>query len=164
MSAAPLASDDDLATVAVQLGRAPLPFRRVVARCPGGRPLAVEQPARTPAGAPFPTTFWLTCPALVRAVGALESAGGVARLERRLAEEPELAAAFDEARARQLALRDGGEPLGIGGTRAPRAVKCLHAHAAFALGSPPYPIGVEILLAAGGPPLRCCLDATERRS
>ncbi len=154
---------DEAAVVAVQLGRTPLPFRRVVARCPEGRPLAVEQPGETPAGAPFPTTFWLTCPALVRAVGALESAGGVATLERRLAEEPELAEALDEARRRQIALRPGREPLGIGGTRAARTVKCLHAHAAFALGAPPYPIGAEILLAAGGPPLRCCLHDDEVR-
>jgi hypothetical protein len=149
-------ADDDMRLVASQLGRRPLPFRRVVARCPGGAPLAVEQPATTPTGAPFPTTFWLTCPALVRAVAALESAGGVALLERRLGEEPELAATFDEGRARQIDLRPGREPLGIGGTSAPRAVKCLHAHAAFALGAPPYALGAEILLAAGGPPLRCC--------
>ncbi len=146
----------DRRLVAAQIGRDPLPFRRVVARCPAGRPLAVEQPPRRPDGAPFPTTFWLTCPALVRAVGALESAGGVADLERRLAAEPALAAAFEEGRARQIALRPGREPLGIGGTRAPRAVKCLHAHAAFALGAPPYPVGDEVLRAAGPPPVPCC--------
>lgn len=152
--------DQDLADVGRQLGRTPLPFRRVVARCPGGRPLAVEQPSTTPTGAPFPTTFWLTCPALVRAVGSLESAGGVAALEARLADDAASARAFDEGRARQIALRPGREPLGIAGTRAPRAVKCLHAHAAFALGAPPYGLGAEILQAAGDPPSRCCLDST----
>lgn len=163
MPVAPLADADDVAAVTAQLGRTPLPFRRVVARCPAGRPLAIEQPPVTPAGAPFPTMFWLSCPAVVRAVGALESAGGVAALERRLEHEPELGAAYDAGRARQVALRPGDEPLGIGGTRAPRAVKCLHAHAAFALGAPPYPIGEEILRAAGAPPSTCCLDRGEAR-
>src|SRR5436309_11140656 len=81
---------DDADTVARQLGRAPLPFTRVAARCGAGRPVVVEQPPATPAGAPFPTTFWLTCPGLVAAIGRLESDGGVAALERRLAAEPEL--------------------------------------------------------------------------
>jgi hypothetical protein len=147
----------DDARVERQLGRVPLPFVRVVARCPAGWPVAVEQPPRTPAGAPFPTTFWLTCPALVRAIGRLESAGGVADLGRRLREDRELAAAFDEGRRRQVALRPDGADLGVGGTAGRRAVKCLHAHAAFALGAPPYAIGDEILRAAGGVPAVCCM-------
>lgn len=151
------ASAEDRATVARQLGRDPLPFA-VVARCAGGAPIAVAQEARTPDGRPFPTSYWLTCPALVRAVGRLEAEGGVRRLEHRLEQEPELAADFDAARGRQIALRADGAALGVGGTRAPRAVKCLHAHAAFALGSPPYRLGLEILLAAGGPPVPCCLE------
>ena len=148
---------DDPAIVARQLGRPPLPFTRVAARCGAGRPVVVEQPPATPAGTPFPTTFWLTCPGLVAAIGRLESAGGVAALERRLEEEPELAAAFRAARRRQIALRPSGVPLGIGGTRRELAVKCLHAHAAFALGAGDYPIGDEIVAAAGGIPEPCCM-------
>jgi hypothetical protein len=149
---------DDAEIVARQLGRAPLPFTRVVVRCGAGRPVAVEQPPATPAGAPFPTTFWLTCPGLVAAIGRLESAGGVAGLEQRLADEPELAAAFRAGRRRQIALRPARAPLGIGGTRRELAVKCLHAHAAFALGAGDYPIGDEILAAAGGIPDPCCME------
>ncbi len=141
-----------------QLGRLPLPFKRVAARCGGGRPIVIEQPATTPAGAPFPTTYWLTCPGLVAAIGRLESAGGVAALELRLTEEPDAAAAFAAGRRRQIALRPDGAPLGIGGTRRERAVKCLHAHAAFALGAGDYPIGDEIVAAAGGIPQPCCMD------
>ena len=33
------------------------------------------------AGKPFPTSFWLTCPWLVRRIGELEAEGGVAALE-----------------------------------------------------------------------------------
>ena len=150
--------DDDVEIVARQLGRAPLPFTRVAARCGAGRPVVVEQPPATPAGAPFPTTFWLTCPGLVAAIGRLESDGGVATLEQRLAEEPELAAAFRDGRRRQIALRPTGAPLGIGGTRRELAVKCLHAHAAFALGAGDYPIGDAIVAAAGGVPDPCCME------
>jgi hypothetical protein len=151
------AVDEDAEIVARQLGRGPLPFTRVVARCAAGRPVAVEQPPATPAGAPFPTTFWLTCPGLVAAIGRLESDGGVAALERRLADEPELAAAFRDGRRRQIELRPSGAPLGIGGTRRELAVKCLHAHAAFALGAGGYPIGDAIVAAAGGIPEPCCM-------
>ena len=48
--------------------------------------------------------------------------------------------------------------LGIGGTRRELAVKCLHAHAAFALGAGGYPIGDEIVAAAGGIPDPCCME------
>src|SRR3954464_4869052 len=104
------AVEHDTDTVERQLGRTPLPFRRVAARCGAGRPIVVEQPATTPSGAPFPTTFWLTCPGLVAAIGRLESAGGVAALEQRLADEPAAAAAFASGRARQIALRPDGAP------------------------------------------------------
>jgi uncharacterized protein len=148
---------DDGQIVARQLGRPPRPFT-VVARCAGGLPLAIEQASHTPGGEPFPTTFWLTCPALVAAVGRLEDDGGVAELEQRLSNDAELAAAFDEGRRRQIGLRPQLGDLGIGGTRRPRSVKCLHAHAAFALGAPPYPIGDEIITRAGGMPVACCME------
>ncbi len=144
-----------------QLGRPPLPVLRVVARCGDGWPVAVEQAATTPAGEPFPTTFWLSCPGLVRAVGRLEAAGGVGALEARLAAEPALAADYDAARRRQIALRPALGDLGVGGVRAPRAVKCLHAHAAFALGSPRYELGEEIIAAAGGIPSPCCMRGAD---
>jgi uncharacterized protein len=147
---------DDGAIVTRQLGRRPQPFT-VVTRCAGGRPLVIRQEPWTVDGVPFPTTFWLTCPALVAAVGRLESAGGVAELERRLADDPALAAAFDDGRRRQIALRPELGDLGIAGTGRERSIKCLHAHAAFALGAPPYPIGEEILARAGGVPPVCCM-------
>ncbi len=141
----------DLATVREQLGREPMPFAGVAARCGAGCPIVVTQPAVTPAGQPFPTRYWLTCPGLVRAIGRVESDGGVAALERRLASDEPLREAFLKARARHPG------PLGIGGTRAPVAVKCLHAHAAFALGAGDYAIGDEIVAMAGGVPDPCCM-------
>ncbi len=37
-------------------------------------------------------------------------------------------------------------------------MKCLHAHAAFALGAGGYAVGDAIVAAAGGIPDPCCMD------
>ena len=146
----------DLERLELQLGRAPYPPLRIVCRCSAGWPVVVEQPPVTPDGTPFPTAFWLCCPGLVRAVSTLEAAGGVRVLEERIATDPLLAAGFDQAMARHRALRpDAG--LGIGGVRADRRVKCLHAHVAFGIAVPSYAIGSELLQAAGAVPVPCCM-------
>lgn len=152
----------DEAAVAVQLGRTPHPFRRVVARCPWGRPAVVENLPYDERGLPFPTLFWATCPALVAAVGRVESAGGVRDFERLAAADDRLAAslreavAFERRRRRDLAKgcpappRDGGAALGsgVGGVLDPTRLKCLHAHAAHALARPRYTLGAAVLAAA----------------
>lgn len=80
----------DLPVVSLQMkGRR---FDRSVAagiarRCIFGVPQVIAcTPLRE--GKPFPTTFWLTCPHLVRLCGALESEGAVTELERRRLEHP----------------------------------------------------------------------------
>ena len=150
---------DDGERITLQLGRAPRSGTSVVARCEDGWPVVVEQPSRDPGGSPFPTTYWLTCPGLAAAIGRLESDGGVARLEAHVATDAVLGDAFAAARRRQIALRPELGDLGIGGTRSPVAVKCLHAHAAFAIGAPPYSIGDAIVTSAGGVPSPCCMRA-----
>ena len=58
---------------------------------------------------------------------------------------------------------DGGASLdlGIGGSRSPEHLKCLHAHVAFALARPGYELGERILdeVAEPWPPDRCCSEA-----
>src|SRR5207244_2964446 len=95
---------NDRAIVERQLGRPPRAFRRVVVRCPFGRPAVTEQHARDDAGEPFPTTFWLTCPHLVAAVSRLEAAGGVERWTRAAAEDRELGERLARAHAQQREL------------------------------------------------------------
>ena len=162
----------DLACVAAQLGRDPHPFRRVVARCPWGAPAVVEDLPYDAAGRPFPTLFWATCPVLVAAVSALESAGGVRRFEALLADDDRLrgslsaATRYERRRRRHLAVRceapprDGGASLstGIGGVARVQALKCLHCHAAHALARPQYLFGALILQAAAPlfPAHACC--------
>lgn len=135
---------DDRDVVALQLGRAPRAFRRVARRCPYGRPAVTEQSAFDDSGAPFPTTFYVTCPYLVAAISRVEAAGGVDRWTRAVASDPALAASLARANAEQRALRPE-LPGGIGGTTRGGSLKCLHAHAAFALARPGYELGDRIL-------------------
>ena len=148
---------DDRAIVERQLGRAPRAFRRVVARCAYGLPAVTEQDPYDANGDPFPTTYYLTCPHLVTAVSRLEAEGGVERWTRQARENDVLAASLARATAAQRRLRqelagdrrgsDGGASLdlGIAGAREPENLKCLHAHAAFALAHPDYGLGRAIL-------------------
>jgi uncharacterized protein len=140
-----MADDDDLAVVERQLGRRPRAFRRVVVRCPYGRPAVTEQAALDEDGRPFPTTYWLTCRYLVEAVARLEAAGGVERWTRAAVESPELAASLAAAHEEQRRLRPELD-LGVGGARpGAKGLKCLHAHVAFALARPGYELGERIL-------------------
>jgi hypothetical protein len=127
-----------------QLGRAPRAFRGVAVRCPYGRPAVTEQAPFDDAGHPFPTQFWVTCPQLVAAISRLEAAGGVERWSRAAGDDPELAASLAAAQAAQRSARPE-RPAGIGGSTRSGSLKCLHAHAAFALARPGYELGDRIL-------------------
>jgi len=152
-----------------QLGRSPRAVRRVAVRCPFGRPAVTEQAPYDASGEPFPTTFYLTCRHLVAEVSRLEAGGGIDRWSRRAAEDPELVESLAQATAEQRAIRtalaghavgsDGGASLGlgIGGSRRPERLKCLHAHVAFALARPGYVLGERIVAELGATwPARCC--------
>ena len=146
--------------VSWQLGRPARTFRRVSVRCPYGFPAVTEQAPYGPGGEPFPTTFYLTCPWLVAAVSRLEAAGGVERWSRAAAEDPELAESLARADREQRELRPELD-VGIGGTRSPENLKCLHAHVAFTDFVEPgaqigYELGEGVLDEAGE---RWCPDA-----
>lgn len=148
---------DDRAIVALQLGREPRAFRRVVARCPWGLPAVTEQHPYGPDGEPFPTTYYLTCRHLVAAVSRLEAAGGVERWTEAVTRDPALHGELERVTEEQVAIRrslaagrignDAGASLasGIGGSRNPSALKCLHAHVAYALARPGYTLGEAML-------------------
>lgn len=135
---------DDRSVVERQLGRRPRAFAGVVRRCPFGRPAVTEQLPVDEDGRPFPTTYWLTCPHLVAAVSRLEASGGVERWSEAVRSDPMLARSLADATAEQRRLRraSGG---GIGGATRTGSLKCLHAHAAFALARPGYELGDRIL-------------------
>lgn len=128
-----------------------------------------EQDAYDADGNPFPTTYYLTCSYLVEAVARIEAAGGVERWSARVGADDALRAslerATDEQREVRRALAAGGPradagaslDLGIGGSRNPPQLKCLHAHVAFALARPGYALG-DAMLAEIEPawPGECC--------
>jgi len=147
----------DRAVVERQLGRPPRAVRRVAVRCPFGRPAVTEQAPFDENGRPFPTTFWLSCPHLVAAVSRLEASGGVDRWSERARADPELRSSLEDATREQRRLRPE-LPVGIGGASRSGSLKCLHAHAAFALARPGYELGDRILaeLPSLWPSDRCC--------
>jgi hypothetical protein len=127
----------------------------VAARCAYGFPAVTEQAPFGPDGEPFPTTYYLTCPWLVSGIARLEAGGGVERFSRLAASDPELARSLAEADDEQRRLRPELD-VGIAGTRSRENLKCLHAHAAFALARPDYELGERVLAEAGE---RWCPDA-----
>jgi hypothetical protein len=135
-------TDEEL--VARQLGRRPRAFRRVAVRCPFGKPAVTEQAAFDEDGHPFPTQFYVTCPSLVAAISRLEAAGGVERWSTAAREDAELAASLAAAQKKQRRLRPELDA-GIGGSTREGSLKCLHAHAAFALAQPGYVLGERVL-------------------
>jgi hypothetical protein len=165
-------ADADRAVVARQIGREPRAFGRVAVRCPFGRPAVTEQSPYDPEGEPFPTTYYVTCRRLVTAISRLEAAGGVERWTAAAAADPvladSLAAAHEESRRlrRRLAAgetgRDDGASLdlGVGGAGRTGSLKCLHAHAGFALARPGYELGARIVaeLEPLWPSDRCCSE------
>jgi len=127
-----------------QLGRAPRAFKRVAVRCPFGTPAVTEQLAFDEDGKPFPTQFYVTCRHLVAAISRLEANGGVERWSRAAEDDATLAQSLADAQAKQRRLRPELDA-GIGGSTRTGSLKCLHAHAAFALAQPGYELGDRIL-------------------
>ena len=145
------ASDADRAIVGEQLGRFPRGIREIAHRCPCGLPDVVETTPRLADGTPFPTLFYLTCPRAVAACSTLESAGVMKEMSARLAEDPELAAAYLGAHQdyleRRSAIADVPEIDGTSAGGMPGRVKCLHVQLGHALAVGPgvNPFGDEVI-------------------
>jgi hypothetical protein len=144
-------SPADIAAVSAQLGR---PARDVVAiasRCDCGLPQVVSTSPRLEDGTPFPTFFYLTCPRLNAAISTLESEGWMARMQARLADDPEVAEQYARAHRRYLRAREEyGQVAEIAGVSAggmPERVKCLHVLVgqSLAMGPGVNPFGDEAL-------------------
>lgn len=138
---------NDRDVLAVQIGRPPRADADVVVRCPLGLPVVTRVPPLLEDGTPFPTRYWLSCPAAVRRIGRLESAGGVAAMERRAAGVAVFGERLACSHARYAEERDalvpdsaGVRPAGgVGGVRT--GVKCLHAHYADHAAGNDNPVG-----------------------
>ena len=143
--------DADVAAIEAQLGRTPRSIHAIGHRCPCGKPDVVATEPRLDDGTPFPTTFYLTCPKAAGMIGTLEASGLMKEMSSRLAEDPELAAAYRSAHEAYLAARTAiGEVEEIAGISAggmPNRVKCLHVLAgqSLAQGRGVNPLGDEVL-------------------
>ncbi|MGZ0068921.1 DUF501 domain-containing protein [Microbacterium arborescens] len=144
-----------------QLGR---PMRGVVgiaARCVCGNPTVVSTEPRLPDGTPFPTFYYLTHPGATAAMSALEATHVMRELSDLLADDSDIAAAYQRAHERYLADRaaygEVDEIAGISAGGMPTRVKCLHAVAAHALAAGPgvNPIGDLALERSTWSPERC---------
>lgn len=166
------ASAWDLAVIERQIGRVPRGLLGVVRRCESGYPQVVlTHPtmgwSARKGGEPgvFPTLFWLTCPRLARACGALENAGMVAEMRERAETDPGFRARLEKAHESYrndrvaliapedlevLRVRYPGQyraltETGIGGLADPRGVKCTHLHLADWLARGTNPVGEEAM-------------------
>jgi len=149
-------SSGDLAAVEAQLGRPPRGTSAIGHRCPCSLPDVVVSEPRLPDGAPFPTTYYLTCPRASSLIGTLEGSGVMREMEERLGEDPDLATAYRAAHqaylADRAALGDVPEIADVSAGGMPDRVKCLHALAAHSLAAGPgvNPLGDETLARIGG--------------
>ncbi|MEZ5167061.1 MAG: DUF501 domain-containing protein [Acidimicrobiales bacterium] len=133
----------DRARVEELLGRPAGGAFEIVVRDEAGDPVVLRNAPLLDDGRPMPTRYWLVGAEARKAVGRLESEGGVRR-----AEEAVDPAELAEAHPRYAAERDGAVPeahrgprpsAGVGGTR--HGVKCLHAHYAWFLAGGDDPVG-----------------------
>jgi hypothetical protein len=144
-----LPTDVDVAVFKEQLGRPPRGLRAIAHRCPCGNPDVVETQPRLEDGTPFPTLYYLTCPRAASAIGTLEADGVMKEMTARLAEDPELAAAYQAAHEDYIRRRDAIEVLegfpSAGGM--PDRVKCLHVLVGHSLAAGPgvNPLGDEAI-------------------
>jgi len=153
-------TDADLAIVTQQLGRPSRGVAGIAWRCPFGFPGVVKTAPRLPPDEPFPTTYYLTCPAAVVACSRLEAASVMAEMTARLQDDPDLQDRYRAAHqaylgaraelAKQLGISDVPRPtVSAGGM--PDRVKCLHALVAqsLATGAGVNPFGDESLAMMG---------------
>lgn len=136
----------DLDAVRRLLGREPQGAFEVVVRRADGSPVVLANAPLLDSGRPMPTRYWLVDRRLVKAVGQLESEGGVNRAEAEV-DPVVLRQTHDRYAAAREALidpdHDGPRPYGgVGGTR--QGVKCLHAHYANHLIGDDDPVGAWV--------------------
>ena len=135
------ATESDIRSVSMQLGREARDIVNIAARCICGNPIVVQTSPRLTDGTPFPTMYYLTLPAATAALSTLEAQGVMVELQDRLAAEPEFAEAYERAHESYLharaALGDVPEIEGISAGGMPTRVKCLHALAGHALAAGP---------------------------
>jgi len=146
------ATQSDLESIELQLGRTPRDVHAIAYRCPCGEAAVVETEPRLADGTPFPTFYYATCPRLTGAISTLESSGLMNTMNQRLLTDLDLAGQYHAAHDDYIAARsalgiDVPELKDISAGGMPDRVKCLHSLVAHSLsaGQGVNPLGDEAL-------------------
>lgn len=158
------ATQQDLDSVAKQLGRPVRDIVAIAARCVCGNPVVVKTKPRLEDGTPFPTLYYLTLPAATSAISTLEAEGLMNKLQTQLATDEELASNYQSAHESYLSDRAElglvAEIEGISAGGMPQRVKCLHSLVAHSLAAGPgiNMVGDIALEACSWSPSRCVCE------
>ena len=127
------------------------PVSQVIARCPQGHPSVLEVAPLNTKMQPFPSTYWLLCPSLVKQVTALEYQGIIKHLQNKIDSSERLQNRLADnhrqyIHRRQQLIHDKSQQqrftqLGISGNQNFNSVKCLHGHYAHYLATKDNYIG-----------------------
>jgi hypothetical protein len=88
------ATEADIRSVSLQLGREARDIVAIAARCVCGNPIVVQTSPRLSDGTPFPTMYYLTLPAATAALSRLEAEGVMVTLQDKLATDADFAKAI----------------------------------------------------------------------
>ena len=128
--------------------------------------MVIESHPRLDDGSPFPTTFWLTCPILVKHIATLEAEGWMNDFNDRLSRDGGVKARLTSALGRYRAARDRHEVIDDSGAPpggGPDRIKCVHAHVAHELAGGVNPVGATALADAGYPDCSApCFSLSEK--
>ena len=158
------ASQEDLDSVAKQLGRPVRDIVGIAARCVCGNPIVVQTKPSLQDGTPFPTVYYLSLPQATAAISTLEATGLMTELQDLLAQDEAVAVEYKKAHESYLADREAlghvEEIEGISAGGMPTRVKCLHALVAHSLAKGPgvNPIGDIALEKCSWSPNRCVCE------
>lgn len=169
-------TEQDVRVLSAQLGRKVRDVAGIPARCICGNPLVAATAPRLANGSPFPTTFYLAHPTITAAASRLEADGVMYDMTDRLADDEELAAAYEAAHDNYIAERERirvalamdevPEIAGVSAGGMPTRVKCLHAVLGHTLsvGRGINPMGDETLdlIAEWWTPEKCTCDPAWR--
>ena len=141
---------EDLSTISKQIGREPRGDIKVGCRCVYGHPTVIITPPVID-GVVFPTTYWLSCPDLVKKVSQLEDLGFISQFKEKLVSDNDWQERLEASTIAQITMRrqidksySCNPRRGIAGVVDMAIIKCLHAHLADYLVSGINPIGREV--------------------